>query len=304
MTTEQKPTAFISHASADKERFVRPFAAVLRETHGVDAWVDEWEIRPGDRFAEKIHAAIAKADAVVVVLSENSANSEWVKNEIDAAVVREVNKEVKLLPVVLDGLPDQRVPPALRPIHQVRADADNHEIAAEQINRAIRELSVVEKPPLASDAERGGIPAQLARPIPPAFKLGDLLQMAESGNAEAQWALGVVYRRGEGVPRDHAEAVKWYRLAAEQGHARAQNNLGVRYHEGEGVPKNDAEAVKWYRRAAEQGHATAQYNLGERYSEGGEGVAQDYAEAVKWYRRAAGNGYAKAEIALERLRKK
>ena len=303
MTTEQKPTAFISHASADKERFVRPFAAVLRETHGVDAWVDEWEIQPGDKFAEKIHNAIADADAAVVVLSENSVDSKWVKDEINAALVHRVNKDVKLLPVVLDGLTDQRIPPALRAIQQVRVDADDHKNAAEEINRAIRGLPNVDKPPLASDAERGGMPAQLARPIPPAFKLGDLLQMAESGNAEAQWALGVVYRRGEGVPRDHAEAVKWYRLAAEQGHARAQNNLGVRYHKGEGVPKNDAEAVKWYRRAAEQGHAAAQYNLGERYSEGDEGVSQDYAEAVKWYRRAAGNGYAKAEIALERLRK-
>ena len=41
-----------------------------------------------------------------------------------------------------------------------------------------------------------------------------------------------MYARGQGVPQDYAEAVKWYRLAADQGDARAQNNLGVMYANG------------------------------------------------------------------------
>ena len=40
---------------------------------------------------------------------------------------------------------------------------------------------------------------------------------------------GVLYENGKGVPRNYAEALKYYRLAAEQGHAVAQNNLGVMY---------------------------------------------------------------------------
>ena len=51
---------------------------------------------------------------------------------------------------------------------------------------------------------------------------------------------------------------------ADQGDAEAQNNLGLRYYNGEGVTKDYAEAVKWYRKAAEQGHAEAQFNLGNR----------------------------------------
>jgi hypothetical protein len=46
------------------------------------------------------------------------------------------------------------------------------------------------------------------------------------------------------VRQDHAEAVKWYRLAADQGHATAQSNLGVKYENGEGVRQDHAEAVK------------------------------------------------------------
>jgi TPR repeat protein len=54
-----------------------------------------------------------------------------------------------------------------------------------------------------------------------------------------------MYNSGEGVPRDNAEAVKWYSKAAEQGDANAQYNLGLMYNSGEGIPRDDAEAVKW-----------------------------------------------------------
>jgi len=53
-----------------------------------------------------------------------------------------------------------------------------------------------------------------------------------------------MYAVAHGVPRDDAEAVKWYRMAAEQGHAGAQNILGCMYYKGEGVPQDNAEAAK------------------------------------------------------------
>ena len=61
---------------------------------------------------------------------------------------------------------------------------------------------------------------------------------AEQGDAMAQNNLGVMYQKGEGVPQDYKEAVKWYRLAAEQGHATAQTNLGGMYYKGQGVPED------------------------------------------------------------------
>ena len=120
---------------------------------------------------------------------------------------------------------------------------------------------------------------------------------AEEGDAAAQFDLGKRYYNGDGVEKDHAEAVKWYRKAAEQGHADAQNALGDCCYFGNGTAKDWAEAVKWYRKAAEQGHADAQNNLGICYKNG-RGVTQDYAEAVKWYRKAAEQGYAAAQNSL------
>jgi peptidoglycan hydrolase-like protein with peptidoglycan-binding domain len=95
------------------------------------------------------------------------------------------------------------------------------------------------------------------------------------------------------VAQDHDETVKWYRLAAEQGVATAQYNLGIMYDRGEGVAQDHAEAAEWYRRAAERDFAKAQFSLGVMY-EKGQGVPQDYGEAVKWYRLAAAQGSAKA----------
>ena len=69
---------------------------------------------------------------------------------------------------------------------------------------------------------------------------------AEKGDAEAQTLLGAMYWSGEGVPRNHHEAAKWYLRAAHQGYARAQNDIGFMLGFGEGVPPHDdVEAYKW-----------------------------------------------------------
>jgi TPR repeat protein len=109
---------------------------------------------------------------------------------------------------------------------------------------------------------------------------------AERGHAGAQSNLGVTYDRGEGVPQDYAEALRWYRKAAEQGHADAQFNLGFMYYESRGALQDYAEALRWYRKAAEQGHARAQFNVGAIY-ENGEGAPQDYVQAHMWLDLAA-----------------
>ena len=129
-----------------------------------------------------------------------------------------------------------------------------------------------------------------------AFEAGDFKTtlaewnpLAEKGNVEAQYSLGVMYATGEGVPKNDKTAVKWFTKAAEQGEASAQINLGVMYSNGEGVPENDKTAVKWYTLAAGQGNANAQSNLGFMY-EYGEGVVTDTKRAYMWYNLGSYNG--------------
>jgi uncharacterized protein len=144
-------------------------------------------------------------------------------------------------------------------------------------------LAIAQPSPAAADMNEG-----IA-----AYKRGDyaaalieLRPLAEQGNSDAQFYLGIMYYNGQGVPQDYSEAVKWYRKAAGQGIAIAQNNLGFMYDEGRGVPQDYAEAVKWYRKAAEQGDASAQLNLGVKYQHG-QGVPQDYVQSHMWSNLAA-----------------
>ena len=73
--------------------------------------------------------------------------------------------------------------------------------------------------------------------------------------------LGSCYRKGLGVAKDEAEAVRLYRMAADQGEVYSQNNLGWCYENGVGVKKNMNKAIEWYREAARRGNTDAQSNL-------------------------------------------
>ena len=128
--------------------------------------------------------------------------------------------------------------------------------------------------------------------IPP-----ETCELAEQGDARAQYVLGASYFYGEGAAKDPREAVRWFRMAAEQGYAAAQYNLGLAYNFGDGVAKDPREAVRWFRKAAEQGNAWAQYNVGAAYHFGN-GVAKDPREAVRWFRMAAEQGDVGGQFSL------
>ena len=87
---------------------------------------------------------------------------------------------------------------------------------------------------------------------------------------------------------DYAEAVRLWGQLADQGDARAQFSIGKMYYIGQGVRRDYAQADAWYRKAADQGFAYAQFNLGVAYEDGGLGVPQDYAWPIcgsTWLRR-------------------
>jgi len=113
--------------------------------------------------------------------------------------------------------------------------------------------------------------------------------LAEQGDALAQYNLGVLYRKGRGVPQDDVQARQWYVKAAAQGLAKAQFSLGTLYFNGEGAPKDYQQALRWFRLAADQGEALAQTKMAIIYDEG-QGVPQNIVQAYKWYSLAATNG--------------
>ncbi len=130
---------------------------------------------------------------------------------------------------------------------------------------------------------------EVTQPGDYATSLSEWRQMAEQGQAIAQYNLGIIYEYGRGVRRNDVEAVKWYRKASAQGVSVAQYKLGIMYDNGWGVPPSDTEAVKWYSDAAKQGHPFAQHDLAFMYA-AGTGVVQDYVRAYMWLNVAVANG--------------
>ena len=102
--------------------------------------------------------------------------------------------------------------------------------------------------------------AAKAKAIAEARAVAETKTKAEQGDADAQFYLGFMYVKGQGVEQDFEEAVKWYRKAAEQRHAQAQYNLGVMYANGEGVEKDYVTAYAWLNIAAANGHKIAKDN--------------------------------------------
>lgn len=129
-----------------------------------------------------------------------------------------------------------------------------------------------------------------------------ITQPALNGEPWAQFNMGLLYDKGQGVLQDSVEAVKWYRLAANQGFSQSQYNLGVMYAKGLGVAQDNIEAVKWYRLAAQQGLSESQYNLGVMYAKG-LGVVQDLIIAHSWLNLSAVNGDSQAITARDNLTK-
>lgn len=113
--------------------------------------------------------------------------------------------------------------------------------------------------------------------------------LAEAGDARAQYQLGLMYQKGEGVDADPAEAARLFGLAAGQGHSPSSFNLAQLYYTGNGVPRDHGEAARLAEQAAKLGNAEAQFFLGALYQLG-HGVPADLVESHVWLSLAAMRG--------------
>lgn len=92
---------FISHASEDKETFVKELANKLRE-NGLRVWYDEFTLSVGDSLRRSIDKGLARSRYGIVVLSPRFFAKEWPQKELDGLVARERNGQKVILPVWLD----------------------------------------------------------------------------------------------------------------------------------------------------------------------------------------------------------
>ena len=98
VTPEPEYDLFISHASEDKDDFVRPLAETLQGL-GLKVWYDEFSMRVGDSLRRKIDSGLRNSRYGTVVLSADFIKKEWTNYELDALVAREMNGHKMILPI-------------------------------------------------------------------------------------------------------------------------------------------------------------------------------------------------------------
>lgn len=89
---------FISHASEDKEEFVRPLADELKKL-GVKVWYDEFTLRVGDSLRKSIDDGLIKSKFGTVIISSAFYSKNWTQYEFNSMITREMNGHKMILPI-------------------------------------------------------------------------------------------------------------------------------------------------------------------------------------------------------------
>ena len=142
-----------------------------------------------------------------------------------------------------------------------------------------------------------------------AFQAGNYQQafelwkpLAESGDAKAQYNIGLLFMNGLGVEKNPVYARELFRAAARQGMVDAQYNLGLIYFQGISTFRRNYDAHHWWSLSAAQGHAASQYNLGMLYLKGmGTGKGKDIDRGLQLWESAATQAYPEAIEGLIRI---
>ncbi|MBU0992502.1 MAG: SEL1-like repeat protein [Proteobacteria bacterium] len=124
-----------------------------------------------------------------------------------------------------------------------------------------------------------------------------LNEAAKQNLPEAQYGLGWLYLKGQGVQKDVNKGIGWIEKAAEQDFAAAQHDLGVIYSKGELIPGDPHKAVYWFERAASQEFAEAKYRLGWLFLRDNP-VEENITKGLGWLKKAADQGLSTAQYDL------
>ena len=137
--------------------------------------------------------------------------------------------------------------------------------------------------------------------IPDTAKAKKFLERAAEQNLDAaQYALGKLYLSDDADVHDSAKGIYWLKRSANNGNDHAAYRLGKEYLSGKNVSKDTSTAAEYLRQAANNASAYAQYLLG-KLTLMGEGVPKDMDAAYEWFAAARDNGHAYAEFFMKRM---
>ena len=132
----------------------------------------------------------------------------------------------------------------------------------------------------------------------------DIIHGAMQGDAQAQYALALLYEYGgETVVRNKKKSLQLLKESANKQVAGACLYLGLKYEHGNGVAQDYSKAICYYLCAAKQDWPMAQFFLADFYTQGN-GVKKSEIKALAWLGLAREHGYPKADTVFLQLQKK
>jgi TPR repeat protein len=124
-------------------------------------------------------------------------------------------------------------------------------------------------------------------------------KLADKGCPYSQCMVGMMNRKGLGVPKDPKLALTYFEQSAKQGFGDAQRWLGVMYLKGEGTSTNRQKALEWFEKAAKNDIVEAQYKLGHLYRTSGAADLKEKGSA--WIAKAGRTGITDLETQASKM---
>ena len=152
------PRVYLAHASEDHNSLAKPLAERFL-ANGIDVWLDEWEIRPGDSLRRKMEAGLASCTHFIVLLTPISLHKPWVETEIDVGFLRSVGSESRFIGIRV-GVQVEDLSPFLRTLRCPEIQLDMRD----EVEGLVADIYGVSRKP-----ERGDAPRYL-RSIPGAIR--------------------------------------------------------------------------------------------------------------------------------------
>ena len=133
-----------------------------------------------------------------------------------------------------------------------------------------------------SDGKASAGKAPDPRTADPGTAAGFFKRSAELAYPEAQYALGLMYRQGNGVDPDDARAAALIKASADNDNIAAMVDYGIMVFNGVGTPRDEAAAARYFVKAAARNNPVAQDRAARLYV-AGRGVKKDLVEGMKWH---------------------
>ncbi len=135
-----RPKVFLSYSHDDRDTAEKIAKDLL--LNGIDVWFDKWEILPGDSLIQKIfEEGLSGANAFIILISKNSVESKWVKQELDTAFIKRIEGITRIIPLIIG---DAKIPIALSSLKWI--NLNEFDDALHELKMAI--FKVRERPPI------------------------------------------------------------------------------------------------------------------------------------------------------------